>query len=682
MKLKTKANSNNTRPLKRIITKKTIMSFTIPIAIAMIIIMFLTYTIIAGEKQKELNDRNDTIAENLVERIDKYSLAVELSAKNPEVYSLDFDRMEPHLNDFMSLEGGVWSHFLVTDETAVNVAHTEGADSRNVSIADKSYFTVPWNSEITHVADPTFSNSTGRRIMGIGTPTYNELGEKNGVLVGFVKLEYLSEVVNSNSITDSSYTFMLNSDGTLSSHPNDDIVLMQNWLSAEPDDSASAEYIASMSTGFKDVITEMTSGNEGTAVTNVDGTLSVVTYRPVGVANLSIATVAPVFELYQVIFVLMALIIVAILVTISINVFTVSKIANSIAKPISAITKWARQLAVGDTSGVKTDFLETSFIREEEIAELVQSFEQTSDGIQYGVEKMSEIAAGNLNIDIKLRSEKDVLSTALASLISELSLVMVNINTAAIQVNSGSEQIAISAQMLAQGSMEQTTAIENLNHSATTLQTQFEATNNSVVEITQEVSNTEHELENTLLKLNVLIDEIRTVNTKSFEVSKIVKTIEDIAFQTNILALNAAVEAARAGSAGKGFAVVADEVRNLASKSADAAKTTSTLIGETVSSISEVNVNAEETIGFMDNIKSMIQTIVTDVVEISSTVESELGLVHEIATNIDKIADVVHANSAASEETAASSEELSSQANTMQTLVSKFELKNNQKYLN
>ncbi len=671
-----KSNKNNTRSLKKIITQKTIMSFAIPIAIAMLIIMYLTYTIIAQEKQKELNDRNDTIVENLVERIDKYSLAVELSAKNPEVYSLDYNRMEPHLNDFMALEGGVWSHFLVTDETAVNVAHTEGAESRNVSIADKSYFTVPWNSEITHVADPTFSNSTGRRIMGIGTPTYDEYGVKNGVLVGFVRLEYLSEVVNSHSITENSYTFMLNSDGTLSSHPNDDIVLMQNWLSAEPGDSASSEYIASMSDEFRDVIVEMTSGNEGTAIASVDGTLSVVTYRPVGMANLSIATVAPIFELYQVIFILIVLIIVAIFVTIGVNIFTASKIAGSIVNPISAITKWARQLAVGDTSGVKTDFIKTSHIQEKEISELVKSFEETSDGIQYGVEKMSEIAAGNLDIDVKLRSDKDVLSKALAGLISELSSVMVNINVAAMQVNSGSEQIAMSAQMLAQGSMDQTIAIENLNDSATTMQTQFEATNNSVVEITEEVNNTEHELENTLLKLNVLIDEIRTVNTKSFEVSKIVKTIEDISFQTNILALNAAVEAARAGSAGKGFAVVADEVRNLASKSADAAKTTSALIGETVSSISEVSVNAEETIGFMDNIKGMMQKIVSDVTEISSTVESELGLVHEIATNIDKITGVVHANSSASEETAASSEELSSQANNMQTLVSKFKLKN------
>ncbi len=682
MKFKVKANNNNSRPLKKIITQKTIMSFAIPIAIAMIIIMLLTYTIIASEKQKELDDRNDTIVENLVERIDKYSLAVELSAKNPEVYSLDYSRMEPHLNDFMSLEGGVWSHFLVTDDTAVNVAHTEGADSRHVSIADKSYFTIPWNDEVTHVADPTFSNSTGRRIMGIGTPTYNEFGAQNGVLVGFVRLEYLSEVVNSHSITDNSYTFMLNSDGSLSSHPNDDIVLMQNWLSPDPDDGASTEYVASMSDGFKDVISKMTSGGEGTTITSVDGTMSVVTYRPVGVANLSIATVSPIFELYQVIFILMALIIVAILATICINIFTASKMASSIVKPIGAITNWARQLAVGDTSGVKSDFLGDSVIREEEIAELVQSFEQTSSGIQYGVEKMSEIASGNLNIEVKLRSDRDVLSSALAGLISELSSVMDNINAAAIQVNSGSEQIATSAQMLAQGSMDQSTAIENLNHTASTLQTQFEATNNSVVEITQEVNNAEHELENTLLKLNVLIDEIRTVNTKSFEVSKIVKTIEDIAFQTNILALNAAVEAARAGASGKGFAVVADEVRNLASKSAEAAKTTSTLIGETVSSISEVSVNAEETIGFMDNIKGMMQTIVTDVTMISNTVESELDLVNEIATSIDMITNVIHANSAASEETAASSEELSSQANTMQALVSKFELNSNQKYLN
>ncbi len=667
--------STKQRTLKKSIFKKTVLSFAIPISIGMIIIMAITYINISADKQREIDDKNDMIAENLSERIDKYSLAVELNAQNPEIASLNHSRVEPHIQAFMQQEGEVWSHFLVTDETGVNVAHSEGEGSRGVSIADKSYFTVPWNEGVTHVSSPTFSNSTGRRILGIGAPTYDEQGNKSGVLVGFVRLEYLSEVVNAHTVTQNSYTFMLNEDGTLSSHPNDEIVLQQNWLSAPQGDTASAQYISSMSSGFKDVVAAMTSGQSGTAITTVDGQLSVVTYRPVGVGGLSIATVAPFFELYSVLIILLISIVAVILAACIINVFTSSKIADGITLPIVGLTNWGKKLAIGDVSHKKDDFLQSSCVKEVEIVQLVESFEQTSNGIQQNVDIMSEVAAGNLTVDIVVRDENDMLSKALFSLVQQLNTILQNIKLAALQVTSGSEQIAESSQSLAEGSMSQSSAIEQLNSSAGTMKEQFEITSVSVTDITQKLSVTQSELESTLSQLNVFIDEIGIVNTKSSEISNIVKTIEDISFQTNILALNAAVEAARAGAAGKGFAVVADEVRNLASKSAQAAKETSVLIEETVSSISKVNSNAQGTIVFMDNLKDMMSQTMSGITEISGTIEQELQLVTEIAGSIDKITSVVHLNSATSEETAAGSEELSSQSNHMQSLIAGFTIK-------
>ncbi len=658
---------NKQQTLKQTIFKKTLVSFAIPIAIGMIIIMIITYINIANEKQRELDDNNSMIVENLNERISKYIMAVEQNALHPNVTSLNYNTIEPHLNEFMQNEGEMWSHMLITDETGVNIAHTEGSDSRNVSIADKSYFTEPWNNGITHVSSPTFSNSTGRRILGIGAPTYDEAGNKLGVLVGFVRLEYISEILNAHNITDNSYTFMLNSDGLVSGHPDDSIVLQENWLDSSVNDS--------MSDNFKEVILNMTSGKTGTTVTTVDGTLSVVNYHPVGVAGLSLATVAPIFELYQLIFTLLISMVIVIGITLIINIFTSAKTAESITTPIFGLTQWGKKLSMGDTSGTKEEFLNPNSLKEKEIIELVHAFEETSEGISRSVDLITEVASGNLDIDIKVRSEKDVLSQALIKLTNQLSSILKNIKFSAHQVNGNSGQIASSAQALADGSITQSSEVEQLNASAVIMKQQFEETNNSIGVISKDIAFTESELEKTIEKLHSFIGEIRTVNTKSSKIKNIIKTIEDISFQTNILALNAAVEAARAGAAGKGFAVVADEVRNLASKSAEASQETSDLVGETVESISKISQSAEGTVVFINSLKTTMSKTMIDITAIAETVGHELELVKEIAGNIDQITQVVHLNSATSEETAASSQELSVQAETMQSLVSEFNLK-------
>ncbi len=653
--------------MKKSIFSQTVRSFAIPISIGMIIIMLITYFSVAADKQRELSDKNDMTVENLVSRLDSYALAVELNAKNPEVSSLETNRIEPFLQDFMQTQDGVWSHFLVTDETGVNLAHTEGASSRGVSIADKDYFTQPWENSQTFIAEPTYSNSTGRKILGIGSPTYDEQGRKNGVLVGFVYLDALTESINAHGITNNSYTFMLNADGLVSAHTDDEYVLNMNFL-----DTADTP---NMTSGMRSAVTAMTQQQSGTVVTTAGGQLVVISYQPVGIAGLSIASVAPVFELYQLIFVLLISIIAVILLTCLVNVFTSAKMADGLTKPIVGITKWGKQLAIGNIADKKEDYLDSATLKQQELIDLVDSFEATSDGIEKSVMMISQVAQGNLDVDITKRSENDVLSIALTKLVTQLSSILSNINSAATQVKLGSAQIAISSQSLAEGSMTQSDSVETLSGSTNTMKTQFTQTNESIVNITNELSQTYEELEVILVKFREFIEDIRTVNTKSYQITNIVRTIEDISFQTNILALNAAVEAARAGSAGKGFAVVADEVRNLATKSADASKETSNLIEETVSSIHRINDNAENTIEFIEKLKVMMTDTKVDITDISHTISDELDLVISIADNLNEISSVVHLNTATSEENAASSEELSSQSAIMQELVAKFTLK-------
>ena len=168
---------------------------------------------------------------------------------------------------------------------------------------------------------------------------------------------------------------------------------------------------------------------------------------------------------------------------------------------------------------------------------------------------------------------------------------------------------------------------------------------------------------------------MEAVSNASAEINKVIKTNEDIAFQTNILALNAAVEAARAGEAGKGFAVVADEVRNLANKSQEASKNTAVLIEDALSSIETGNRIAKETADSMDHIVESSQAMAILVHQISTASEQQAQAVAQVTLGIDQISSVVQTNSATSEESAAASQELSSQANIMKVLMQRFKIK-------
>lgn len=359
-----------------------------------------------------------------------------------------------------------------------------------------------------------------------------------------------------------------------------------------------------------------------------------------------------------------------------ISIIVVSIIAQKMSNPIKAASQRLIELSQGNLKDEVQEFKE-----EDEIGDLTRALAKTvqtwQDYISNISASLAELDKGNLRFEMDMEYVGDFapIQESFQRTINKLNNTFKKLNMSAEEVASGSEQVASGAQALAQGTTEQASSIEELaatineihNHVANNAENAKQTSNQALTAST--------ELEQGKKQMEQMITSMNQISNFSFEISKIIKTIEDIAFQTNILALNAAVEAARAGSAGKGFAVVADEVRNLASKSAEASKNTAALIEATVQSVQEgVNI-ANQTASSLDRIVLSSQESAKLVQEISSASQEQAASIAQVTQGIDQISSVVHTNSATSEESAAASEELSTQSQILMGLVKQFKMK-------
>ena len=372
--------------------------------------------------------------------------------------------------------------------------------------------------------------------------------------------------------------------------------------------------------------------------------------------------------------IVIALIVVAVVVSVLLALF----MSDSVRKPVEEMRQVASRVCKGDMN------VEITYQSRDELGEMADNLRSMTEVVKVLIGDinycMEELANGNFTVmsrhsDAYIGDYADILK-AMRDMKLSMSETLSKIESAADQVNAGGEQVSSGAQALAQGATEQASSVEELAATIQVVSQQVESTASHARTAKKENEQSHQQIGVCFNDMESLLKAMNKIETHSTEISKVIKTIEDIAFQTNILALNAAVEAARAGAAGKGFAVVADEVRNLASKSAEASKSTTTLIEGTVKAVKEGLDLSHETSEALQVVVESSQKVLDAVGLIANAAEEQTASISQIAIAVDQISSVVQTNSATSEESAAASEELSSQANVLKGLIARFRLDN------
>ena len=339
---------------------------------------------------------------------------------------------------------------------------------------------------------------------------------------------------------------------------------------------------------------------------------------------------------------------------------------------------------LGDLNLSADQELEPFYGRTDEIGMIAQTTHRVCGCLRKTIDDvgrvLGEMANGNLAVDVTENEayyigDFKALSASLRSIHANLVNIIRDISRVAGEVDTSAERVSSDAQALAQGTTEQAASVDGLMTNVTAITAQIQTSTvrcGSASELVDRAAGYTSEADT---KMEQLTEATRNINQSSAQISTIIKTIEDIAFQTNILALNAAVEAARAGAAGKGFSVVADEVRNLAAKSAGAAKNTNDLISRSIQSAKSGTESTDEAVSAMRVINDCIQSIKSLMDEIAAASVQQSEMILLVENGIKEISAVVQDNSMAAERSASVSRELSRQARTLSDLISSFRIR-------
>ena len=553
-----------------------------------------------------------------------------------------------------------------------NLVNKDGIGLDGKDYSDREYFKEAMKGN-TCISEPLVSKITGKISIIIAAPLWKD-GIAGGEAIGAVYVvpdeNFLNEIVMKASYSENGTAYMLDKTGVVIASADEAAVIEQrNVNTMAESDSTYAELAA--------IHTSMTEGNSAVDTYKLAGQTFYNAHAPInGTDGWSVAINCPRGDFMGEINTFIIVILIFAVISLILAFVVALPVGKRIGGPVASCAKRIEQLANGDLSSPVPEFN-----RQDEIKTLTDATQTVVSDMNNVIGDigriLKEMSEGNLTVDTHENSRYYVgeyaqLVEYMAGIRDELNNTLGQINNAADQVSAGSDQVSAGAQALSQGATEQASSIEELAATINMISDQIKLNAVDAESASSQTNIAGSEMADANKKMIELVNAMGEISASSDETKKIIKTIEDIAFQTNILALNAAVEAARAGAAGKGFAVVADEVRNLASKSAEAAKQTSKLIDNAVAAIENGNTLVDEVAEKMTIVSDITNEISALNNRISEDSREAAESIMQITVGIDQISEVVQTNSATAEESAAASEELSGQAVMLKEMMSQY----------
>lgn len=586
------------------------------------------------------------------------------AAKNTEGAMTVYIRFNP---EFTEPTSGLFCSRSTTDGVFEKLTPTDFSMYDPSDIAHVGWYYVPIkNNKPTWMA-PYINENLNVKMISYVIPIMVD-GVSIGIVGMDIDFKVIEDIVNSTSIYEDGYAFLTDENANIILHKN----IEMNQSLAQVDGGSLEKLAAELKKeGRKDSLFAY----------SYQGETQKMTFAALD-NGMRLALTAPASDIDSDADALMRKIVMISLAAIIVSLLISWFIIYGIVKPIQELNA-----AAGKIAGGSLDVTITCKSRDE-IGTLAESFRHTVTRLHTYIDYINEtsdvlrrIAEGNLRVDLKYEyaGEFARLKEALYAISGTLSHDIEQIKLAASQVSEDANQVAAGAQVLSLGAVEQTATVEELSNVMHEMSGLAKANQSSAQSAKEFAKQAGAELTESNQQMNFMVESMDGIAANADEISNIIKTIDDIAMQTNILALNAAIEAARAGEAGKGFSIVAGEVKDLASKSAEAAKTIAGLVENTVNSIKNGSAIADKTgaiiVGTLTGAKNVL-----DVVEkIASDSSDQAEAAARVLVSVEKISAVVQQNLETSKEEANSSEELSAQAQMMTELMSKFRTENVEK---
>ena len=564
----------------------------------------------------------------------------------------------------------------VNDELAgINYYSTNGissADGKSYSSAD--YFQAASKGQ-TYISSPATDDKTGELVIFVSTPVWRNGvsgSSVNGVVGFLVKQEVLNAIVESTKVSTNGIAYIVDKNGFTIADLDVQLVADKENIPQAAESNSALKSLAA-------IYSKAIAGESGFGNYKYKGVNKCVAYAPIaGSDGWSFLVGAPQSDFTKTVTTAIVVAIIIMLISVVIGFFIATIMTKSLETALGGVIKRLSSFADGDVTTMMPE-VEANSYESVVLRETTKTLIENTSAIIRDIDNvMTDMS--NSNFDFKAKVPEKYVGDY-ESILQAIKRVRIGLNFAfnsisdvSEQVSAGSSQVSFSSQSLAQGATEQASSVQELSASISEV-SQHVKENADDAEKARELSDdAEKIMQGSVSDMELARQAMDEISATSKNISKVIKTIDDIAFQTNILALNAAVEAARAGAAGKGFAVVADEVRNLSQKSAEAAKNTTALIESSIEAVEKGTSLVNKTsVGF--SAAAGKSTEVTKLVEgISVKAQEQAAAIAQITLGIEQVSSVVQMNSATSEECAAASEELSGQAQVLKNLVEKVQL--------